>query len=320
MNLLHGLEGLAQLSPGSILSIGNFDGIHRGHQRLLETGRQLRSQTSGARLACVTFEPHPFTVLRPTHAPPRLTPIDLKRQLLAEQGVDDLVELSPEPVVLGLTAEQFWAILRDQCRPNHLVEGSEFTFGKSRGGTIQHLTQWSNEAAIQLHIVPPVQGVLADLRLVDISSTLIRWLLLHGRTREAAMMLGRPYALRGKVITGHQRGRTIGVPTANLDCGTQLVPDDGVYAGQCIVDKNVYPCAISIGTLPTFADSKRQIEAHLIGYDGDLYGRILDVQVVHWLREQWKFDGVDELKRQMERDISQCVERIGEDACRFISV
>ena len=320
MNLLHGLEGLAQLSPESILSIGNFDGVHRGHQRLLETGRQLRSQTSGARLACVTFEPHPFTVLRPGHAPPRLTPLDLKRELLAGQGVDDLVELSPEPAVLGLTAEQFWAILRDQCRPSHVVEGSEFTFGKSRGGTIQHLTQWCAEAGIQLHIVPPVQGVLADLRLVDISSTLIRWLLLHGRTREAAMMLGRPYALRGKVITGHQRGRTIGVPTANLDCGTQLVPDDGVYAGQCIVDKIIYPCAISIGTLPTFADSNRQVEAHLIGYDGDLYGCMLDVQIVHWLREQWKFDGVDELKRQMERDISQCIDRAGEDACRFISV
>src|SRR5437764_14811149 len=142
MNLLQGLNSLCTLPPCAVMSIGNYDGVHRGHQRLLEIGRQLRHQISGGRLVVVTFEPHPLTVLRPDKAPPRLSPPQLKRHLLEEQGVDDLIELAPEPAVLGLTAEQFWRILRDEARPSHLIEGSEFTFGKDRQATADRLRQW----------------------------------------------------------------------------------------------------------------------------------------------------------------------------------
>ena len=256
MNILYGLDGLRQLTPGSILSIGNFDGIHRGHQALLEVARQLREKRAGGRVAVATFEPHPLTVLRPDKVPPRLTPPDLKRELLEQQGVDDLVELAPEATVLNLTAEQFWALLRDEVRPSHLVEGSEFNFGKGRGGNIQRLREWSVGTGITLEVVPEVEIPLLDLRVTPVSSTVVRWLVAYGRVRDAGLCLGRPYALRGEVIKGYQRGRELGVPTANLQCDAQLVPPDGVYAGQCTVARQTYPAAVSIGTLPTFGDCK----------------------------------------------------------------
>ena len=309
MNVLHGLDGLRQLPAGSVLSIGNFDGVHRGHQCLLALGRELRERTPGARLAAATFEPHPFTVLRPDRVPPRLTPPEMKRRLLTEQGVDDLVELAPEPATLALSAQEFWALLRDEVRPAHLIEGSEFTFGQNRAGTIDLLREWSAGTAVQLHVPPPVQVPLMDMYLVSVSSTLIRWLLLNGRARDAAICLGRAYRLAGPVIRGHQRGRQLGVPTANLDCNGQLVPADGVYVGHCAVAGKRYPAAISIGTLPTFENARRQIEAHLIGFAGDLYGATLELEISDWLREQWKFQNIEALKRQIACDIRQTIER-----------
>jgi len=318
MNLLTGLNGLRSLAPGAVLSIGNFDGIHLGHRRLLSMGRALRDQHPGARLAVATFEPHPFTVLRPGKAPPRLTPVELKRRLLAGQGVDDLVELAPEPGVLDLTAENFWEILRDQVRPRHLVEGNDFNFGKARAGNIERLREWAAGSDVTLHIAEDVEAPLLDLHVVPVSSTLIRWLLARGRVRDAAICLGRAYSLCGPVIKGHQRGRALGVPTANLDCREQLIPADGVYAARCAIEGTTWLAALSIGTLPTFGDSSRQVEAHLIGFNGDLYGRTICVEIIDWLREQWKFSSLDALKERMTQDIAETVNRAGDDAARAI--
>jgi riboflavin kinase/FMN adenylyltransferase len=304
---LAGLEGLRQLPPGSVLSIGNFDGMHLGHQRILELGRRLAS--GSAPLSLITFEPHPLTVLRPGHAPPRLTPPHLKRAMLESTGVQFLVVLAPDPAVLDLTAEQFWEILRDQVRPGHMVEGASFTFGKGRGGTIERLMQWSRESGINLHVVEAVNVPLLDLHIVPVSSSVVRWLLANGRARDAAICLGRPYELAGEVIKGHQRGKDIGVPTANLRCEDQLIPADGVYSARAVVDEQVYPVALSIGTMPTFGENSRQVEAHLIGFDGDLYGRVLHVQVTDWLREQRKYANLEALKRQLVIDLDACRSR-----------
>jgi len=309
MTIFQGLQGLRQLSAGSVLSIGNFDGIHRGHQRILEVAASLRPRSGSGRVAVVTFEPHPFTVLRPEHAPPRLTPPELKRELLAAAGVDDLVVLPPVPEVLNCSAEAFWQILRDEVRPDHMVEGDSFTFGRARGGDITRLRQWSAGSGVSLHVIEPVLVALLDLRVVPVSSSLIRWLLAHGRARDAAICLARPYVLEGTVVKGHQRGRTIGVPTANLACDAQLIPADGVYAGRCRVEARDYPVALSIGRMPTFGENARQIEAHLIGFDGDLYGKVLRVEVLDWLREQRKLPGIESLKAQLARDIESAAQR-----------
>ena len=304
MEIRNGLEGLRSLPPGAVLSIGNYDGIHLGHRRLLELAQAIRArQEGGARVGIVTFEPHPLTVLRPELAPPRLTPPAIKQALLEAAGVDDYIILPPAPEVLNLTAEEFWAILRDQVKPTHLVEGSSFNFGKGRGGNIERLIEWSAGSAIALDVVDAMSVPLLNLSVVPVSSSLIRWLLANGRVRDAAICLGRPYALRGAVIEGFQRGRSIGVPTANLKCDEQLIPGDGVYVGRCTLAGRSWPAAVSIGSLPTFQERKHQVEAHLLDYDGDLYGQTIELELIDWLRDQRKFAGLETLKKQIFRDI-----------------
>jgi riboflavin kinase/FMN adenylyltransferase len=320
LRVFDGLEGLAAIPPGSVVSVGNFDGVHLGHATILSTARRLKRESGAAAVALVTFEPHPNTVLRPEAAPPRLTPPVLKQSLLAAAGADVLVNLPPAPEVLNLTAEQFWHILRDQVRPSHMVEGSTFNFGKGRGGTIQRLREWAAASDVRLDVIDPVSTALLDMTVVPVSSSLVRWLLFNGRVRDAAICLGRPYALVGEVVKGYQRGRTIGVPTANLHCDEQLVPDDGVYAGRCTVGGQTYPTALSIGTMPTFGnDLQRQVEAHLVGFDGDLYGQELRVDVIDWLRGQRRFNGVEALKGQLHRDIAATRERQTIDPTRPVA-
>jgi riboflavin kinase/FMN adenylyltransferase len=302
MEIREGLTGLRSLPPGAVLSVGNYDGIHLGHQRLLERAAEERAR-AGGRVAIVTFEPHPLTVLKPELAPPRLTPPAIKQALLADAGVDDYVILPPAPEVLNLTAEAFWAILRDEVKPRAMIEGDSFNFGKGRGGNIDRLREWSAGTDIQLQVVEPVKTALLDLSVVDVSSSLIRWLLAHGRVRDAAICLGRAYALRGEVIKGFGRGKQLGVATANLRCEDQLIPGDGVYAGRCPIDGKMWAAAVSIGSLPTFEERRFQVEAHLIGFEGDLYGKTLAVELIDWVREQRKFDSVEALRRQIERDL-----------------
>jgi len=258
----------------------------------------------------VTFEPHPLTVLRPDQAPPRLTSPDRKRDLLAAAGVDTLVILPPAPDVLDLSAEQFWRILRDEARPSHLVEGGSFSFGKNRIGTIDKLREWSAGTSIRLDVVDAVEVVLPNMLLVPVSSSVIRWLLAQGRVREAGICLGRPYELDGIVVQGAKRGRELGVPTANLDCKDQLVPADGVYAGQCVVNDRLWPAAVSIGTNPTFGQNPRNVEAHLVGFSGDLYGRGIRLELLDWQREQQTFDGIEALKVRIACDIRETLARV----------
>jgi riboflavin kinase / FMN adenylyltransferase len=301
----HGIEGLRSVSPDSVLSIGNFDGLHRGHQHLLQLAKSLRDDKKGSRIVVVTFEPHPLTVIRPALAPPRLSPLPIKKILLENAGVDELVVLPPTREVLDLSAEAFWRILRDEAKPAHLVEGPAFNFGRDRAGTIDRLREWASDSEIKLHIVGSVDVALLDLSVVSISSSLIRWLLQQGRVRDAGICLGRSYALEGEVIEGHRRGRQIGVPTANLRSVDQLIPADGVYAGACAIDGKQYSCAISIGILPTFEDGTRQVEAHLIGFNGDLYGKSIRLEFLDWVREQRRFIDVEHLKQRIAIDLSE---------------
>ena len=304
MRILHGLDGLASLPARAALSIGNFDGLHLGHRRILQTALEL-AKAESAIFAAVTFEPHPMTVLRPELAPARLTPPSIKQKLFESMGVDHLVILPPEPSVLNLQAEQFWTILRDQVKPAHLVEGASFRFGKGAAGSVENLRVWSAGTGISLHVVESVFVPLLDLNVAPVSSSLIRFLLDNGRVRDAAICLGRPYSLSGSVAQGHQRGRTIGFPTANLKPDDQLIPPDGVYAGRALAAGTLYPAAVSIGTMPTFGENLRQIEAHLIGFDGDLYGQPIEIHLLDWLREQQKYAQLESLVAQIKADVAE---------------
>ncbi|HEX3356823.1 MAG TPA: riboflavin biosynthesis protein RibF [Tepidisphaeraceae bacterium] len=319
MNVLNGIDGLQQVPPGSVMSIGNFDGLHRGHARIFEAMHSLRTGSS-TQLVVVTFEPHPLTVLRPDLAPPRLTPSELKQSLLKEAGIDTCVILPPTRELLDLSAEEFWRILKEDVKVAHLVEGPSFNFGKNRRGTIDRLREWSAGSPVQLHIIDPVSVALLDLHVVAVNSSLIRWLLGYGRARDAAICLGKPYVLEGTVVHGFERGRTIGVPTINLDCGDQLIPADGVYVGRCYVDGRDFAAAVSIGNAPTFENAKWQVEAHLLDFAGDLYGRTVRLEIIDWLRDQQKFHDIEALKRQIACDIEHCRERAEVDPSIAISL
>jgi len=318
MEILQGLNGLRCLEPDAVVSIGNFDGVHRGHQEILRRARELCAGQERRRLAVVTFEPHPLTVLRPGTALRRLTPPVLKEALLCHARVDYLVVLPPERPVLDMTAEDFWGRLREDAKPSWLVEGGEFNFGKDRGGTVEKLRSWAKADGVGLEVVDDVEAVLLDLSVVQVSSTLVRWLLAHGRVRDAGICLGRPYVLEGEVVKGCQRGREIGVPTANLQCADQLVPGEGVYAGRCRLGAAVYPAALSIGTMPTFGGDQRQIEAYLVGFSGDLYGQTLRVELLDWVRDQRKFEGAAALKVQLDWDIEAVGHRNAMEAGRDV--
>jgi riboflavin kinase/FMN adenylyltransferase len=195
-----------------------------------------------------------------------------------------------------------------------MIEGRSFNFGKGRGGNIERLREWSAGSGIDLDVIDAVTVALLDLNVVEVSSTLIRWLIGYGRVRDAAICLGRPYALRGQVIEGFHRGKELGVRTANLQCEEQLIPADGVYAGRCVFEGQTYAAAVSIGNLPTFEKHRHQIEAHLIGFEGDIYGKTIEVELLDWVREQHKFGSVPALIEQIRRDLDFVRDRVNVQA------
>ena len=304
MHYWQGLDSLKRVPPGSVLTVGNFDGMHLGHHSLLGRCREL--SCGQAPVVVMTFEPHPLVRLRPEFAPPRLTPPLVKARLLEEQGADILIELPPDQAVLSIGAFEFFELLANTLRVRHLVEGPDFNFGKGREGNITKMRNWAAGTTMEVHTIDERSAVLTNLHVVEVRSSLIRWLIAYGRVRDAAICLGRPYMLRGVIVMGFQRGRLLGMPTANFDCGEQMVPADGVYAGRCKVDGVSYPAGVSIGTLPTFDGTKRQVEAHLLGFDGDLYGQTLELELIDFLRDQVKFSDVEQLKKKMWRDMETC--------------
>lgn len=323
-----GLDALRAVAPGSVMTIGNFDGVHLGHRALLARARQLARTGGGGALGgggggggvvAVTFDPHPAAVLRPEAAPLRLTPIGVRTRLLKEAGADAVVVLPPTPEVLQIEAEDFFAILRDGARVSHLVEGDNFCFGRGRRGTIQRLAEWTRGAGMGLSVVPPVEVALCDMSVVGVSSSLVRFLAAAGRVRDAAICLGGPLRVVGTVVGGDRRGRTIGFPTANLDTAGNVVPADGVYAGRATVDGTTYPVALHVGPLPTFGVTAQKVEAHLAGFSGDLYGRELEVEVTGGLRDPRKFGSIEALKGQLTKDVARAVELAGADPSRPIA-
>jgi riboflavin kinase / FMN adenylyltransferase len=285
---------------GGAVTIGNFDGVHRGHVALLAEVRRLAQRAGGPAIA-LTFDPHPLQLLRPERFQPVLTTVSYRAELLQKAGVDHVILLRTTPELLQRTPQEFFKeVLRQQLEARGIVEGENFGFGRKRSGNIETLAGLCAASGLTLTVVPPLH--LDD---IVVSSSRVRSALERGDVTEAARLLGRPYRLFGKVGSGQQRGRTLGFPTANLEPVYTLVPGNGVYAVRVFVGDQTWPGAANIGPNPTFAEAARKVEVHLIDFQGNLYGQPLAVDFLARLRDTRPFAGVEDLKEQLRRDIEQ---------------
>ena len=297
----------APVWPGerSVVTIGAYDGVHLGHQRVIGEVKQIAAQ-HGQRSVVITFDRHPASVVRPESAPKLLCDLDQKLELLAATGVDATVLIHFDQLQADEIAEHFARrVLIDGLSVSAVAVGEDFHFGYRRQGSVEMLRSLGAANGFE---VTPVE-LLARFDGVDepISSTAIRRALAGGQVELAARMLGRPFEARGTVIQGDQRGRLLGFPTANVQVSRAIcVPADGVYAGVYVrPDGSRHGTAINLGRRPTFYDHAEHslLEAHLLDFDGDLYGERGHVQFTHFLRSERKFDGIDALVAQLKQDV-----------------
>ncbi|MEZ6191363.1 MAG: riboflavin biosynthesis protein RibF [Phycisphaerales bacterium] len=297
------------MPQASVITIGNFDGVHLGHRAILATAREL-ADARNARVVALTFDPHPSATLDPANQPPRLCSPDQKLARLKRAGADEVVVLEPTREVLGQEPRDFVRKLVHEYAPVAFVEGADFRFGKGRAGDIALLKQLGAEHGYEVVIQPSRDVTLSDLSVVTVRSSVIRWLIGHGRPADVQRCLSEPFILTSTIIQGEQRGRTIGIPTANLDLdklNDHMLPADGVYAGYAIIsgDDRRHTAAISVGNKPSFGKVQLTIEAHLLDFAGDLYGQTLTLAFTDWIRDQIKFPTLDALREQLARDIDK---------------
>lgn len=305
MKTLIGLENIETPLGPCVLTVGNFDGVHRGHQRLIGEARRIAEQNLP--VIALTFDPHPLNIVAPMRCPSCLCTLADKLNWLSEAGADTTVVVRSEISLLSLDPDQFIEdVLVRFFNPVHVVEGPSFGFGRGRSGTPQILQKAGERLGFKVTIVEPVTIDSFEGEPMTVSSSMIRQLLLDGDVERAAQCLGRPHVVSGKVIRGQGRGRSLGFPTANLGPVEQLVPGDGVYAGEAEIDGITHAAAISIGTTPTFtAQAQRQTEAYILDFDHDLYDCELRLRFTRRLRGQERFDSPQKLVDQMLEDIKK---------------
>ena len=290
----------------AVITIGAYDGVHRGHRAVIAQV-QARAAELGARSVVVTFDRHPASVIRPDAAPRLLTNPAQKLELLADTGVDATVVVPFSPEQARETPVDFVErVIVNALRTQAVIVGSDFHFGHMRQGNITLLREMGERHDFTCE--PVVLVSRADGVDEPISSTAIRRALAGGEIETATRLLGRALEVRGTVVTGDQRGRTIGFPTANTEVSNQMcLPADGVYAGMfTCADGSVHGCAINLGRRPTFFEHAdvSLLEAHLLDFSGDLYGQQVSVTFEHFLRSERKFDGLDAIKAQLQLDVS----------------
>lgn len=291
------VTAMVKQSP-TVLAIGNFDGVHRGHRELLRQARE-KADALGVTLTVLTFEPHPRSLFRPDDPPFRLTPSALKAERLAECDVDYVYAPEFNWDFAGKSAEAFIDdLLIAQLQAAHVFVGEGFHYGAQRKGDVDLMRRHG----LNVTALEPVCDAGGEV----ISSTRIRHLLRHGALEDANALLGWDWIMCGEVVHGDKRGRELGYPTANVPLHETLHPAYGIYAAEVqIAGEAVWrSAAVNIGIRPMFEVKVGQVEAFLLDYEGDLYGRILTVRPVKYLRQEMKFDDLDALVKQMEKDVA----------------
>lgn len=298
MNILYDIGDLAGIGGPACLAIGVFDGVHRGHQALIRAVQDAARQRSALPVV-VTFEPHPLKVLRPNNAPAILTSLDHKLVLLGRLGAEHVLVIRFDEAFSRTPPEDFIRSLVAACRPLRLIGvGFRWEFGHRRAGNVSLIEHLGTECDFDVLELPPVTEDHDH-----ISSTRVRQAITDGNLDQAARLLGRPFSIFGAVVHGEHLGHQLGFPTANLDVEGEKLPPDGVYAGTCDIGGQAHPVAINIGTRPTLGGTERRVEAHIIGFDGDLYGQRIEVPLLKFLRPETRFDNLDALRAQIARDV-----------------
>jgi riboflavin kinase/FMN adenylyltransferase len=281
-----------------VLALGNFDGLHRGHLKIIERVRRGAAEHGGTPMA-MTFDPHPPRVVRPDKAPPLLMTKHQRLEALERAGIKAVAVVRFTRELSQWDPEMFVrTVLVEWLRVSEVWVGSNFLFGHDRTGNFSSLRTLGQRYGFRAEKIDPVR-----YKEFVVSSTRIRRLVTEARMDEAAALLGHPYYLDGRVVEGNRRGREIGFPTANLETSNELVPPNGVYATTLELDGIVHASMTNIGVRPTFGDNTQTtIETHVLGFEGDLYGRQVRLAFVQRLRDERRFDDVDGLKAQIEAD------------------
>lgn len=299
------IERTAKEFQGGVVTIGNFDGLHLGHQALLKKAREC-----GGPVVVVTFDPHPQQILKPGISLKRLFPREDLMERLPELGVSLLVVLPFDQTLAQVGAEEFWShYVNEPFKPRHVVAGHDFAFGRDREGNLDFLHRWCESHGATLHVVGPLTK---DGELY--SSRLIRELVQNGRVEDAAQKLGRYFYLRGEVGSGAGRGATIGIPTMNFKPVQEVIPAQGVYATRTVFENQIFPSVTNIGTNPTFGSQEGiKIETHVMGASLEARGHKVEVQFVKRLRAEKKFTSIEDLKNQIKDDILKAHEALDND-------
>jgi riboflavin kinase / FMN adenylyltransferase len=300
MRLFHGTENAA-ISRPTVLTLGVFDGLHLGHQLIIRTVVE-RARATGAKPTVITFEPHPRAVLHPESAPPLLQTLDQRLEALGVLGIEQTIVIPFDKEFAQIRAEDFLKdVVSDRLNAKEVYLGRGFAFGRSRAGNIDLLRKVSHELGFMADEVAEVR-----LRGERISSSRIRELLHQGRVNLARGMLGRPYGVEGLVIRAAERGRQLGFPTANLHPHNRVIPRSGVYVTATLIDGPWRPSVTNIGARPTFErDGETSVETFVMNWSGNLYGDVIRVRFLHRLRDEVKFNSLDDLKAQIERDVAR---------------
>ncbi len=296
------VEELARLTPSRevVLTIGVFDGVHLGHQHLLNRVMALAREKkilSGV----VTFYPHPRQVIYPDDRIPSLCTLDERMEILKSLGIDLIARLSFTPKLANMGARQFVSLIQEHLRMTELILGPDFALGKGREGDTETLASIGREQGFGVQVAPPLE--IAGL---VVSSTAIRRALAVGDVVQAAHLLGRRVSLSGVVVAGAHRGKGLGFPTANLSVHPNLaVPANGVYVTRAHLGSASYTSVTNIGNNPTFGAQSRTIEVHLLDFDSDIYGQEMRLELLSRLRDEKRFTTVDELVAQIRRDVDE---------------
>ena len=284
----------------SVVTIGNFDGVHRGHQEILRGVRELAAQT-GAIPSVLTFSPHPVRVLRPAEAPSLLMTLEQRLAAIQELGIEAVLVLHFDTELAKASPEDFVRrFLLETMDARAVLVGADFRFGHRQAGDTKLLAEFGASRGFEVRVVPPV---IADG--MTVSSTAIRRALGEGRVEDARQMLGRPFSLEGEIGPGTGQGRKLVVPTLNLTTAQETLPQTGVYATEAIVQGKSYPAATNVGVRPTFDGTRTTIESHLLGFSENLTGGKMELRFWKRLREERKFPGPEALREQVLQDIEQ---------------